>query len=77
MCKYLVEMTDTFSGEANYSWLETRIIEADASASTRLLVRRAKRALGVTRSHAPPQDFGDLIRIDLRNAAICIFISPL
>ena len=76
MCKYLVEMTDTFSGEANYSWLQTAIIEAEADASSAKLIRRAKKALGVTHAHRV-SDYGDLIRLDLRNTCVVIFISPL
>lgn len=77
MCKYHIEMTDTFGGEANYSWIKTACIDAPCDASARMLVRRAKKALGITAAHRPPADYGDQIRIDLRNHAICIFISAL
>lgn len=77
MCKFLAEMTDTFSGEANYSWLHSVIFEAPADASTATLVRRAKKALGVSAPHRSPDDHGDLIRLDLRHQCVVIFISPL
>ena len=77
MCKYSIEMTDTFGGEANYSWLRTACIEAPCDASSKLLIRRAKKALGISAPHKPPQDFGDMIRLDLRHHPICIFISAL
>lgn len=74
--KFYADMTDTMQGDANYSWRQTAVFEAEADASTRTLIRRAKRALGVTRAHRITDD-GDTIRLDLRNAAICIFISAL
>jgi hypothetical protein len=77
MCKYLVEMTDTFGGDANYSWLHSAVIDAPTDASSTMLVRRAKKALGVTQPHKPIDDWGDMIRLDLRHACVCIFISPL
>lgn len=77
MCKYSIEMTDTFNGDANYSWLRTACIDAPCDASCKMLVRRAKRALGISTPHRVAYDSGDHIRLDLRNHAICIFISAL
>jgi hypothetical protein len=77
MCKYSIEMTDTFSGEANYSWVRTECIDAPCDASSKMLVRRAKKALGISTPHRVSYDSGDMIRIDLRNHCICIFISAL
>lgn len=77
MCKYSIEMTDTFGGEANYCWVRRAIIDAPSDASSRLLTRRAKKALGISTPHRITSDLGDLIRIDLRNNPICIFISAL
>lgn len=77
MCKYSVEMTDTFAGEANYCWVQRALIDAPCDASSRLLIRRAKKALSISTPHRLTSDHGDLIRIDLRNHCICIFISAL
>ena len=41
-----IEHTDTFAGEANYSWLHRYEIEAPGDISDLALVRRAKRAAG-------------------------------
>ena len=73
--RYDIEMTDTFGGEANYCWVRRATIEAPATATSQMLVRRAKRALGITGRHKIC-DFGDLIRLDLAGACICIFITP-
>jgi len=77
MCKYSVEMTDTFSGEANYCWVHRALIDAPCDATSRLLIRRAKKALGISTPHRVTLDSGDMLRIDLRNNPICIFISAL
>ena len=77
MCKYSVEMTDTFGGEANYCWVERALIDAPCDASSKLLIRRAKKALNISTPHRVTYDHGDMLRIDLRNHAICIFISAL
>ena len=42
------EITDTFAGEANYSWVRRETITVPDSASDRTIVRRAKAALGLT-----------------------------
>ena len=42
------EITDTFAGEANYSWVRRETITLPDSASDRTIVRRAKAALGLT-----------------------------
>ena len=73
--RYDIEMTDTFGGEANYCWVRRATIEAPATATSQMLVRRAKRALGITGRHRTT-DWGDLIRLDLPNACICVFITP-
>ncbi len=50
---YKVEVTDTFGGEANYSWVRRYSVETPACeyrdpAYNRILVRRAKAAAGWT-----------------------------
>lgn len=75
MATYSIEMTDTFGGEANYCWVRHATIEAPSDATSRLLIRRAKRALGLASCRHRTSDFGDLLRLDLVNNPICIFIS--
>ena len=48
---YIAEYTDTFGGEANYAWILRETFAAPADASDALLVRRAKRALGIAGRH--------------------------
>jgi hypothetical protein len=42
------EHTDTFGGEANYSWVKRGTIEMPEDASDMKIVRRVKKALGLT-----------------------------
>lgn len=74
--QYNIEMTDTFAGEANYCWLRHATIDAPSDATSRILVRRAKRALGLGPCRHRTSDWGDLIRLDLSDNPICIFITP-
>ena len=43
-----VELTDTFGGEANYSWVRRDQLELPESATDRQVVTAAKAALGLT-----------------------------
>lgn len=76
MCRFSVEMTDTFAGEANYCWVHRVEIDAPSDATSQTLIRRAKKALGLAPCRHRTQDWGDLIRLDLANNPICIFITP-
>jgi hypothetical protein len=73
--QYEIEMTDTFGGDPNYSWVRKAHILGAENATTRSLVRRAKQALGIAGRHKT-SDFGDMIRVDMRDYCICLFITP-
>ena len=45
--KFQVEYTDTFGGEANYSWVRRAEIELPESASNLAIMRKAKAAVGI------------------------------
>lgn len=57
---YHVEYTDTFGGEANYSWVRRVRFNAPADAPRSTIVRRAKAALGLTERHTT-EEWGDTI----------------
>lgn len=42
------EMTDTFGGQANYSWVQRESVELPEGATDRQIVMAGKRALGLT-----------------------------
>jgi len=65
-----VEMTDTFGGETNYSWL----IRAEDTQSKDLkqALRRFKKDQGIKVKHKVTSDYGDFRAIDLRGACVRI-----
>lgn len=65
-----VEMTDTFGGETNYSWV-TRF-EDKESATLKQAITRFKREQGISVKHRIVLDSGDLRRVDLQGACVCI-----
>lgn len=56
-----VEMTDTFGGEANYSWVKRATVSAEGSDLA--IVRRAKKAIGLSGVKCRRSDFGDGIEL--------------
>lgn len=68
---YYVEITDTYGGEPNYSWVTRCRVRA---ASVRGAVIRVNRdsGLGFRRAY----DLGDCVRYDSRSGATCAFVSP-
>ena len=78
MNKYDVELTDTFSGEANYCWVKRATVSMPelthygydggsnyAKANkvyNRELMKRAKRAMGLTGVRGVTHDYGDMIK---------------
>jgi hypothetical protein len=59
MNNFSVEYTDTFGGEANYSWVRREQIEAPENATRALIIRRAKVALGLSGTRGVTTDWGD------------------
>jgi hypothetical protein len=53
------EVTDTFAGEANYSWVKRETLELPQGISNRALVRRAKAALGLSGVRGSMHCYGD------------------
>jgi hypothetical protein len=47
-CKYNVEYTDTFCGEANYSWVDRKIITVPENWPLHRIMREAKASVGIT-----------------------------
>jgi len=71
--QFLAELTDTMQGQANYCWVHRATLDAPANAATRLLVRRAKRALSLSNSrHTLAWDCGEMLRLDFHNSATCL-----
>lgn len=73
--KINVEVTDTFSGEANYSWVKRTEMELMDALSKYSIVRRVKKEIGWSGQRCLTVDYGD--SIELRPYGVCqvAFIS--
>jgi hypothetical protein len=60
---WLAEFTDTFGGEANYSWVRRVEFSAPADASQRVVVAAGKAALGLTGVRCETIDCGDWYQV--------------
>ena len=67
--KIHLELTDTFGGEANYSYAHRESLETEPNASNLSIVRKAKRWAGFTGLPCKVESYGDLIAI--RPSSIC------
>lgn len=69
------EHTDTFAGEANYSWARRESFQAPGNLSDRAIVRRAKQWAGLSGVRAKVDKFGDMIAI--RPSGLCqvVFVT--
>ena len=74
--KYQVELTDTFGGEANYSWVRRAEIEAPSSITNRTLVRRAKAAIGLTGVRCETSSYAEAIELRPYGSCTVAFIMP-
>jgi hypothetical protein len=74
--QFSIEHTDTFGGEANYSWLNRYEIEAPGDISDLDLVRRAKRASGHNGVRCRRVDLGETIALYPCGSCTVIFITP-
>ena len=73
---FQAEVTDTFNGEANYSWIRRATFEAPADAPDRQLVKMAKEVLGMTGTRCRRSTYGNTIQLDVVGACIRAFIVP-
>ena len=70
---YTAELTDTFGGVANYSWVRRATIPA--TESRRTLMRRAKAALGLSGVRGRVSDYGDMLEFRPYRSATVMFIT--
>lgn len=61
--KWDVEMTDTFGGEANGSWVRRGTTLVREGASRLAIVRAVKRELGITGTRCRVTDHGDMLEL--------------
>lgn len=73
--KWNVELTDTFCGEANYSWVRRATFEIGEFATKRQIVFAGKKAIGLTGVKCETSDMGDEFWIRPRNSCTICFIT--
>ena len=89
--KYNVEYTDTFGGEANYSWVRRTVITMpdlthygyDGSSNyskankvfERELMRKAKAAVGLTNVRGQKDSYGDMVEFRPYGSCTILFVT--
>ena len=56
-----VELTDTFGGEANYSWCKRESFELADTATRATIMKHAKRCVGLLGARGRVEHFGNVI----------------
>lgn len=74
--QFIVEYTDTFGGEANYSWLRRKFIEIDPKASGIELQAAAKEAVDLVGRKGEWQVAGDTWCFRPRGAHTILMVFP-
>jgi len=67
---FKIEVTDTFGGEANYSWVKRYEFHAISPLGAMQMLAREQGA-GWTKDY----DTGDVARYNLKGACICAFVK--
>ena len=70
-----VEVTDTYGGEANYSWVRRHELRGLEGKSDLAIVRRVKREIGWSGHRCRTEQWGDGIRIVPRGICQVCFID--
>jgi hypothetical protein len=71
---YDVELTDTYGGEANYSWVRREVIQVPGGSSRTQIVRKAKSAIGIT-GRCLRTEWEDTIELRPSGSCIVCFIT--
>lgn len=73
---YECVLTDTFAGEANFSWVKREEITFDTQYSERELRVKIRETMGLTNERLRVDDFGDSLTYHFpRNACKIMFVT--
>lgn len=75
--QFQIEYTDTFGGEANYSWCHRAVIEAPEDISDRALMRRAKAEIGLSGVRGESYAHGDSLEFRPSGRCTVMFVNPI
>lgn len=73
--KYNIEVTDTFGGEANYSWVQRYTLDLLDTVSNYALVRRAKREIGWSGKRCLSVNYGNMIEVRPYGECMVAFVT--
>jgi hypothetical protein len=73
--KLNIEYTDTFGGEANYSWVRRETVELPEEATRLQIIRAAKAALGLTGVRCGVANLGDMYEIRPNGSCTVAFVT--
>ena len=69
------ELTDTYAGESNYSWVKRHKINLPDNKSDLAIIRMAKKWCGMNGVRARIENYGDMISIKPFGACVVLFIT--
>lgn len=69
-----IELTDTFGGEANYSWVHRASFPCDGM-SDRQIERKARELVDLTGIRCSREDYGDMVAWRPHNACLVAFLT--
>tara|TARA_R110000803_G_scaffold154551_1_gene219296 strand:+ start:514 stop:759 length:246 start_codon:yes stop_codon:yes gene_type:complete len=75
MNKFNVEFTDTFNGDANYSWVNRKEITVKEDASQSQIMRAAKRAVCITGCKGVTESYCDGYTFKPYNQCTILFVN--
>ena len=75
MVTWDIEVTDTFSGQANYSWVDRYAIRTPGGISYLALVRRIKSVTGYSGIRGHTYVSGDFVEIRFPERCVVIFAN--
>jgi hypothetical protein len=73
--KFRFEYTDTFGGEANYSWVKRNEVESPEDISDLALMRCAKKWAGLTNIRGRSENWGDTLAFYPRGYNTVLFVN--
>ena len=73
--KFDVEYTDTFGGEANYSWVRRGTLDVPDDASDRLIMMRARAMMCLTGIPGRTDTIGDLMEFRPYGSCTVMFVT--
>jgi len=73
---WTAELTDTFGGEANYSWVKRETFTLSTAATDRQIVAAGKAALGMTGERCRTSSLGEGFELRPIGACAVAFLTP-